>query len=68
MFVPSSADLEPSSESMMISSLNQVKKGGEEIINLSFWRGMLLILFAATTLLVAQILFVYFKKKMLRDI
>ena len=48
---------------MVVSSLGHAGKQGEAIVNLSFTRGMLLILFGVVILLIAQIVFVHIKKR-----
>lgn len=52
---------------LIVSSMDQAGKEGEALIDLSFKRGMLLTLFAVTALFFAQVLFVYFKRKLAGD-
>ncbi|WP_372682634.1 hypothetical protein [Desulfosarcina sp.] len=49
---------------LIANSMDQAGKEGEELINLSFKRGMLLTLFAMVALLFAQIIFIYVKNKL----
>ena len=49
---------------LIVSSLDQVEQGGETLIDLSFKRGLLLILIAATVFLIAQTLFIFIKRKL----
>lgn len=52
---------------LIVSSMDQAGKEGEALIDLSFKRGMLLTLFAVAALFFAQVLFVYFKRKLVGD-
>ena len=49
---------------LILDGMDKVGQEGEELIDLSFKRGMLLTLFAVLALLLAQILFVYIKKRL----
>ena len=49
---------------LIATSMDQAGKEGEELINLSFKRGILLTLFAMVALLFVQIIFIYVKKKL----
>lgn len=49
---------------LIVNSMDKAGQEGEELIDLSFKRGMLLTLLAVVALLLAQILFVYIKKRL----
>jgi hypothetical protein len=48
---------------LILNSMDQAEKEGEELIDLTFQRALLLILFAAVILLISQAIFVYIKKR-----
>lgn len=49
---------------LIATSMDKARQEGEELIDLSFKRGMLLTLFAVVALLLAQIMYALIKRKL----